>query len=427
MKPEAGASPETKTEGKRRGPGRPPKSAVNIDDIPVLPKRRGRPPKKLVEDVEEDVPAAKKKRRGRPPKKKSPPAAKKTKPTPTPDTPVRSNVGKKKRGRPPKKKNVQGGNANAPSVPSRVEVPKPLAPAPPAGMPLAASQPAPSAGFPNAQPPAGMQPFPVMVNPNAAAAVMTTPQSAAPAPQKSRSGRTFKRNAFHDEIYEGPQLGQPKSSDLGPAGPGGGQAIGQTAPPYQSFMQQPRNAPMPNIAMAPVGNTSMAGPAPTLMPGVNAPGPIQVGTQPTASLSVPMASMRPTAMYTPAGMTAAQGSLPVPPAVLAYPTAAPIAPPVPAASSASKQGPRRKPGARECMQMSRRFGVKVIPQAYMDTLFDYCTRGKVDHLIRMRERLDEHSRLLESQLAGLEALVKEKGELDITVPAAEPSNKSPPK
>lgn len=34
----------------------------------------------------------------------------------------------------------------------------------------------------------------------------------------------------------------------------------------------------------------------------------------------------------------------------------------------------------------------------------------------MRERLDEHSRFLESQLAGLEALVKEKGELDITVP-----------
>ena len=35
----------------------------------------------------------------------------------------------------------------------------------------------------------------------------------------------------------------------------------------------------------------------------------------------------------------------------------------------------------------------------------------------MRERLDDHSRLLELQLSGLEALVKEKGELDITVPA----------
>ena len=35
----------------------------------------------------------------------------------------------------------------------------------------------------------------------------------------------------------------------------------------------------------------------------------------------------------------------------------------------------------------------------------------------MRERLDEHSRFLESQLAGLESLVQEKGESDVIVPA----------
>ena len=35
----------------------------------------------------------------------------------------------------------------------------------------------------------------------------------------------------------------------------------------------------------------------------------------------------------------------------------------------------------------------------------------------MRERLDDHSRLLEEQLAGLEALVKEQGEIDAVVPA----------
>lgn len=35
----------------------------------------------------------------------------------------------------------------------------------------------------------------------------------------------------------------------------------------------------------------------------------------------------------------------------------------------------------------------------------------------MRERLDEHSRFLESQLAGLEALVQERGESDVIVPA----------
>jgi len=67
--------------------------------------------------------------------------------------------------------------------------------------------------------------------------------------------------------------------------------------------------------------------------------------------------------------------------------------------------PRRKPGARECMQISRRFGVKIIPQHYMDTLLDYCSRGKVEHLIRMRERLDDHSRFLEAQLAGMESFL----------------------
>jgi hypothetical protein len=88
---------------------------------------------------------------------------------------------------------------------------------------------------------------------------------------------------------------------------------------------------------------------------------------------------------------------------------------------ATTKVPRRKPGARECMQISRRFGVKEIPQEYMDILLDYCTRGKVEHLIRMRERLDDHSRFLELQLAGLEALVKERGESNVTVPLAPPS------
>jgi hypothetical protein len=41
----------------------------------------------------------------------------------------------------------------------------------------------------------------------------------------------------------------------------------------------------------------------------------------------------------------------------------------------------------------------------------------VEHLIRMRERLDDHSRLLELQLSGLETSVKEKGEVNVVVPA----------
>jgi len=82
--------------------------------------------------------------------------------------------------------------------------------------------------------------------------------------------------------------------------------------------------------------------------------------------------------------------------------------------------PRRKPGARECMQISRRFGVNIIPEKYMNILLDYCRRGKVEHLIKMRERLDCHSRFLESQLAGLESVVKEVGESKVVVPALPP-------
>lgn len=37
-------------------------------------------------------------------------------------------------------------------------------------------------------------------------------------------------------------------------------------------------------------------------------------------------------------------------------------------AAAVTKAPRRKPGARECMQISRRFGVNVIPQKYMDIL-----------------------------------------------------------
>lgn len=82
-----------------------------------------------------------------------------------------------------------------------------------------------------------------------------------------------------------------------------------------------------------------------------------------------------------------------------------------AIAGVTKGGSRRKPGARECMQMSRKFGASVIEDKYFETLMDYSRRGKVDHLIRMRERLDDHSRFLEAQLAGLEALVKDKGEI----------------
>jgi hypothetical protein len=36
--------------------------------------------------------------------------------------------------------------------------------------------------------------------------------------------------------------------------------------------------------------------------------------------------------------------------------------------SSNSKNPRRKPGARECMQISRRFGIGMIPQNYMEIL-----------------------------------------------------------
>mmetsp|Transcript_34881 Transcript_34881/g.80659 ORF Transcript_34881/g.80659 Transcript_34881/m.80659 type:complete len:101 (-) Transcript_34881:463-765(-) len=79
------------------------------------------------------------------------------------------------------------------------------------------------------------------------------------------------------------------------------------------------------------------------------------------------------------------------------------------------KAPRRKPGARECMQISRRFGVNVIPKKYIDTLLDYSERGKVDHLVRMRETLDSHAEMLQGQLATLEKLVAEYGEVSMSM------------
>lgn len=91
-----------------------------------------------------------------------------------------------------------------------------------------------------------------------------------------------------------------------------------------------------------------------------------------------------------------------------------------AGKGSGKKEHRRKPGARECMIITRKFDHGVIEQGHFDTLMDYSRRGKVEHLIRLRERLDEHSRFLESQLAGLEAIVKEKGEFQGKVPPAQP-------
>lgn len=121
-------------------------------------------------------------------------------------------------------------------------------------------------------------------------------------------------------------------------------------------------------------------------------------------------NVEPAAVISTAAITTAKAAVP-------QPLTASASVPPPIAQNKEVKVPRRKPGARECMQISRRFGVRAIPQKYMDIMTDYCKRGKVEHLIRMRERLDDHSRFLEAQLAGLEALVLEKGESSVVVPS----------
>lgn len=445
LKGESDPLPEAIAETKRRGPGRPPKKAPTaIEDLPVLPKRRGRPPKKLADSDEEDsTPATKKKRGpGRPPKKKRSPVAAATKAA-TADTPLRSNV-KKKRGRPPKTKsprdNISAVAKSAAAAATKVD-PFEAKAAPTMSISTVKPHSVPglsvAASATNA-----MQTFPGASQANSATPGTKPQQAALPSSQKSRSGRTVKRNTFHDEIYQGAQLARstrptvdqnpkpaPVAAASAPSTIGGNQATGKL-PPFQAFMQQqaqkvPATNPAPMQVSKPpanpIGATSMAQnvsmPAAVMQPGTTAP----------PSFAPPAPAMRPPATYTPAGMASAQGGIQVPPAVLAYPPSVYQQQPPPAAAASASKAPRRKPGARECMQMSRRFGVKIIPQNYMDTLLDYCNRGKVEHLVRMRERLDDHSRMLETQLAGLEALVKEKGEfLDIKVPAAEAQDGSPP-
>lgn len=235
---------------------------------------------------------------------------------------------------------------------------------------------------------------------------------------KSRSGRTVKRGSFYDEIGEGEQhlktaklsVEPPQKRPALESQSPGDSALRDQKPSTETGMQKlntPKSTPTQTQDEKPppkIGDfSSLAHTTPTVAtPAVPAP----LATPTVAPLS-------------PAGAVATPALPHVVSSLSQLPSATAQAP-APQADVPPVKVPRRKPGARECMQISRRFGVKVIPQKYMDTLEDYCTRGKVEHLIRMRERLDDHSRMLEAQLAGLEALIKEKGELDITVPAAEP-------
>lgn len=298
--------------------------------------------------------------------------------------------------------------------------------------------------------------------------------SASPTPlavQKSRSGRTVKSRTFHDEIDEGEQhlkVNRPSSSQDRPKkeemvkakttlvlevndpdidGPSvDSRTLAVASYPQLLPSVEPIIVVEPGISVpikqldpvlppSPVSNPSLV-----LKPVFPSSPPLISSSSTAVPKAVTISTQKPLA--TVPGTTAESNianvikRMPDPLPVLPMqrvpmPTAIRVPVPLPhtlhtgssqkvlttAGEGQSVKVPRRKPGARECMQMSRRFGVQVIPQRYMTTLSDYCSRGKVEHLIRMRERLDDHSRLLELQLAGLEVLVKEKGELNITVPA----------
>ena len=272
--------------------------------------------------------------------------------------------------------------------------------------------------------------------PSAAAAVQKSPPEPVVVVVKpaspvtvSRSGRTVKKIKPYEDQAEGPQHLKTQVQRSG-SNISSGSRTGAVVLQHTAVKPAPLGA----------GSAAAALPAGLLSSAIAAaattqPQGIQMATQAAAAalpLQQSQASVAGVATL-PVGATttimSALAQATRPPTLMSatgpMAASATVVPNAAAYASSTKQEvakqPRRKPGARECMQISRRFGVKEIPQEYLDILMDYCTRGKVEHLIRMRERLDEHSRFLESQLAGLEALVKEKGESDVVVPLAPPS------
>lgn len=192
--------------------------------------------------------------------------------------------------------------------------------------------------------------------------------------QRSRSGRVVKRNTMFDDIEEGPQL-LPTSMTT-------------------SEVKEDQKPSDTRLNAAPLSiNSTEANAISTLAQGSSAVSTPKV-EKPATTLS--QASSVKTATVN----TSVSGKV-----TKVSPLSASI---VTTQASSSTKAPRRKPGARECMQISRRFGAEIIPETYMEILLDYATRGKVEHLIRMRERMDDHSRFLESQLAGLEALIQDR-------------------
>lgn len=216
----------------------------------------------------------------------------------------------------------------------------------------------------------------------------TTGKIATQEQQRSRSGRVVKRNTMFDDIEEGPQLLPTPITNL--------------------ELKEDQKVSITRFDTAPLSINSTE---------ANKTNAMATSTQGSSTVSTPKAEKPPTPQSQASSVKTATNSNVVsgkqskvsPLSVSMVATQA----------SSSTKAPRRKPGARECMQISRRFGAEIIPESYMEILLDYATRGKIEHLIRMRERMDDHSRFLESQLAGLEALIQDRAVAEATTAASD--------
>jgi len=252
----------------------------------------------------------------------------------------------------------------------------------------------------------------------AAAAAAAAASKPPPPETKSRSGRTVKRSTFHDEFGQGMQMLKTSqlmkhlhanSSDADGSDASDDDTKQSAIIPGSVDAMGPRSgsATAPVAAAFSVSGASVslkAPPGQAAAASATAGATLQMTNYPGLHAAASASALSSTSTIATRGATNLAHSQ-------SY-----------ASRMDSSKQPRRKPGARECMQISRRFGVKEIPEKYIEILMDYKDRGKLEHLIRMRERLDEHSRFLEAQLAGLEALVLEKGESDVVVPLGPPED-----
>lgn len=229
--------------------------------------------------------------------------------------------------------------------------------------------------------------------------------------QRSRSGRMVKRSAFHDEIDEGEQhlrSAKAQSLLLSPKTPNAPQPMvveSSTAPKeIEPLTKPPVVVTVPNVPKAPILSPVVAQivkqpiaasnppqstinvvqvPAPPPQPVPEAPAIIpKQPQQPPVVVPPPAKTVVPPVAppIAPPSMPPKKAPNPVvtpAPAMMPPPPLPPPPPPTAVVKSqsdkaesahASTKVPRRKPGARECMQISRRFGAQVIPQKYMTTL-----------------------------------------------------------